>query len=203
MKKIYKLLFVMLMLLFLAAENGFAANAYNNLPAQIKDLRKDIRRELMARARKFDVGPYQSAPFSPVKDSQMKDACFKSMSMQDKTVNRDSNGDLKKESTLGTDINTIIGSVSDKCMPMRSTPKFSPLDLNKWYLTSIIDPTNPQKYYRSSGDSGSLYRAESSEGGNRLKNASRLVRPDSTMLNGCSTELMVNDINGTTKIDDP
>jgi hypothetical protein len=203
MKKIYKLLFVVLMLLFLLAENGFAANADNNLPAQIKDLRKDVRRELMARAKKFDIGPYQSAPFSLFEDSKMKDACFRSMSMQDKTVNRGSNDDLKNESTLGTDINTIIGSVSDKCMPMRSTAKFSPLDLNKWYLTSIIDPTNPQKYYRRSGDSGSLYRAESSEGGNRLKNASRLVRPDSTMLNGCSIELMVNNASGPTKIDDP
>ncbi len=195
-----KLLLLTLLLCSISA-NGWAASPDDDLPAKVKQLRQEIRKNLV-RESSFSIAPYEGAKVLP-EDKQMKDACFKTAPTQDKTVNRKSNADLQKESTLATDINTVIGSVADKCINYKSTAKFSPLDLNKWYLTSIVDPKNANQYYRSSGESGSLYRAETGEGGNRMKNATRLVRPDATMLNGCSTELMVQNTAGSTNIKDP
>jgi hypothetical protein len=182
-------------------DSAFSVTSDAQLPDEVRSLRREIRRSLVNQT-SFDIGPYQSAPVLQ-EDTTMRDACFSRAPEQDKTVSRRSNADLPDESTLATDIDTVIGSVSDKCIPYKTTPKFSPLELNRWYLTSILDPNNQAKYYRNSGEKGSLYRAETGESGNRVKNASRLVRPDETMLNGCAQQLMVAEAGGATLASNP
>jgi hypothetical protein len=198
----YKVLIIaMLFCGLIISDAAFAVLSDADLPPQVRDLRREIRGSLVNQ-RSFDTAPYSSAPVLP-EDRTMRDACFGRASEQDKTVSRTSNLDLARETTLATDANTITGSVSDKCIPHKTTARFSPLELNRWYLTSMLDKVDSNKYYRNSGDTGSLYRAETGENGNRIKHAARLVRPDATMINSCAQQLMVSNAAGAVSASDP
>lgn len=184
-----------------------------DLPEQVRELREEIRSE-MIRQESFPIDEYKSAPVLP-EDSQLRDACFGKAPQQNKQVIPKSNGDLPQQSTLSEDINAVIGSVADGCGSYKATQRFSVLDLNKWYLTSMLSVDDNQansvlgdlqggRYYRGAlyrGDSG--YNPDRGEGGNELLNRARFTRPDRTMLNGCAQQLMVYPIIGNVDITNP
>ena len=78
---------------------------------------------------------YKAGKVAP-EDLRLSETCFRGAPEQNKEALRD----LAKETTLGTDLETTVGVQSTACIPHKVTKRFSPLDLNKWYYTSIMDP---------------------------------------------------------------
>ncbi|TAE34273.1 MAG: hypothetical protein EAY65_03275 [Alphaproteobacteria bacterium] len=166
-----------------------------NVPPAARAYLKEIKRMTMDINYSIAKGPYQSAK-TPGEDRELDDACFKGSAEQNPEAAKEDN--LREESTIATEIEVIAGSQPTECMKSRETRKFSPLDLNPWYLTGVIDKEKERAYYQGRG-----YRTDR----NPIKEAARLVAPSRTMQMGCAPQQMVSPVGGFTGenegLDDP
>jgi hypothetical protein len=143
----------------------------------------------------FSLDPYEDAPPPVAQDDRLKEACFKGIPTESQLE-----GAFKgqRNSSSGIDLSEITivkGSQPIDCMPYKTTRQFSPLDLSKWYLVSLMNPDKsirepyqePLQEDVTSLNQGNPYRG----GVNPLRHSQRLVLPTATMQAGCAPELMV------------
>jgi hypothetical protein len=161
-----------------------------NLPPNIAAY--ELEKRLMATNPyyNFDEALYGNAPVF-AEDTRLKDACFKGAAQQNLAA-----PNLQDKSTLTTDINVVAGAQPTNCMPTKITERFSPLQLNPWYLTSILNETGIREPYQ-----GFAYKGGG--GNNVIFNSQRMIMPTESMQVGCANALMVNNAGGATNPLDP
>ncbi len=137
----------------------------------------------------FDEGLYASGRVAPP-DNRMLENCFKGAAQQ----NLGAGNDLRNQSTLSSQLNTIVGVQTADCMPHKTTRNFSPLQLNPYYLTCVLDPNRAGECYQ-----GFAYRGAQ----NPIYNRTRLTRPTDSKQVGCAQQLMVGNLAGATDPMDP
>ncbi len=151
---------------------------------------------------KFSLDPYEDAENPVEPDYRMRDACFKmsEVSNSAETLRQSATleGPFKRgNSNSGidlSDISVVKGAQPIDCMPHKTTDAFSPLDLNKWYLVSLMNPDKSirEPYQEPLPDSKNLHRGNPYRGGvNPLRHSQRLVLPTASVQAGCAPDIMV------------
>ncbi len=166
-----------------------------NLPPKVAAYQLEVQE--MSRNPLYDFSDTQYATAQAMdEDATLKDACFHGAGEQ----NTDAGHDLYKESTLNKieDPNVVTGvqSLTGTCMPHKITKRFSPLDLNKWFLVSVMSLEGVREPLQQSA-----YRGGG--GQNPYFNSQRMVLPTQTMQMGCAVDLMVSDVSGQSDPLDP
>ena len=160
------------------------------LPPKVAEYQLEV--EKMSRYPLYDFSGAQYAGAQAMdEDTTLKDACFHGASEQNPGA-----ADIHEE--VDKDPEHIVG-VQPKygtCMPHKVTKRFSPLDLNKWFLVSVMSLEGVREPLQQSA-----YRGGG--GQNPYFNSQRMVLPTQTMQMGCAVDLMVNDASGAADPMDP
>ena len=153
----------------------------------------------------FSLNPYENADDPVEPDYRMRDACFK---MNEVVANSNElremvqlEGPFKLANSQSgidlSDISIVKGSQPIDCMPHKTTDAFSPLDLNKWYLVSLMNPDKSirEPYQEPLQDGRNVHRGNPYRGGdNPLRHSQRMVLPTASVQSGCAPDIMVGPI---------
>jgi hypothetical protein len=148
----------------------------------IENYQNEVTRMVINPFYNFQENLYRQAIYG-LPDTRTKDECFKGGDAQDTAAENN----LRQQSTIATDLAVVVGVQSEECIPHKVTRRFSPLELNPWYLTSVMRQGGAREPYQGRGYKGG-------GGQNPYLNSQRMVLPTITMQMGCAVELMIKDL---------